>query len=131
MEKIKVPILVKIISVIFVLASFASLLALGMVLNSLELLFDGGIFRAIISVLVFILLLVATLAIGRSLYLGKNWSRISIIVLGVFSTANSIDSLIKGREFSNMAIFWVSFFLILFITLYLSLNSKVKKVFKN
>lgn len=130
MNEKKVPTLIKIIAVIYTALGIGAVCALAVVLSTMSLIFNGPILNTFLIILMLLALGVLIFSIGRYLYKGKNWARMTVILLGSLSTLNSAYIIFTKGTPENYLIFGSSCFMTLLITCYLTFNQKVVETFE-
>ncbi len=130
MPEKKIPILVKVIAVIYVGLSFASVGAVALVLYTMSFLFDGGLLLPFFTGLLLLAFCIAIFLIGRALYMGKNWARIVVIVLGSLSILNSAYIIFFKGTPENYLVFGGAAFMTFLIISYLTFSERVVESFR-
>jgi len=131
-EHIKIPLGVKIISIIYYLSAI-----LYLVIAIISLFFKDLIFKipdfsqitnsyaSIILGVIFILLTIFSATVATGLWKQKNWARIALIIFCSLNITGGIFSLIKGGYLSSINLIFN-----LIIASYLIFSKKIKGFFK-
>ncbi len=131
MNEKSVPTWVKVIAVIYVVLGWAAVGAVALLFYTMSFVFSGGLLTSFLIGLLLLTFCFAIFLIGRALYRGKNWARVTIIVLGSLSILNSAYVIFSKGTPENYLVFGSSAFMTFLIISYLTFNQKVIESFKN